>query len=85
MGQPLQEIAPAIETDFQPLSGAPRTLPATQFPGGLDLSAAPYALMGAMAVASFGAAGVLLLDCDSAAQRSRVVRLLRAGDSTPPG
>lgn len=80
-GQTLQEIAPGIETDFQPLGGTPRTLPATQFPGGLDLSAAPFSLSGPVAVASFGAAGVLLLDCDSAAHRSRVVRLLRTGDS----
>ncbi len=80
-GQPLQEIAPEVEPDFQPASGAPRTHAATQFPRGLDLSAAPFSLRGAMAVAADGAAGVLLLDCDSAAQRSRVVRLLRTGDS----
>lgn len=80
-GQALQPLAPAVVADFQPLTGLARELPLRQFPGGLDLAAAPAFLSDPIAIDSFGEAGVLVLDCDSSAQRSRVVRLRRTNDA----
>lgn len=79
-GAALQPLAPAVVADFQPLTGASRELPAPQFPGGLPLAVAPALINDPIAIESIGAAGVLVLDRDSAAQRSRVVRLRRAGE-----
>jgi phage tail-like protein len=80
-GQPLQPVAPAVVADFQPLTGHARELPPRQFPSGLDLAAAPILMSEPIAIESLGEAGVLVLDCDPAAMRSRVVRLRRTADA----
>lgn len=79
--QPLVTLAAAEVDDFQPLSGAPRQRAARQFAGGIDLAA--WAV-DPIAVVGLGAHAVLLLDRDTAAQRSRVLRLWRDRGAAAP-
>lgn len=80
-GQTSLPLAPAVVDDFQPLAGPPRAQPPRQFPGGLDLAAGPAFVGDPVAIDTLGDSGVLVLDRDSALQRSRVVRLGRTGDT----
>lgn len=80
-GAAMIDLAPALIDDFQPRSGPPREQAAQRFPGGLDLAAAAVALLDPIAIQSHAEDRVMLLDRDSAGQRSRVVRLRRDGDA----
>jgi phage tail-like protein len=67
--------------DFQPLDGAARERPAVVFPGGIELDASPPWVVDPIAIETVGEGLVLLLDLDAAANRSRVVRVRRDGDT----
>lgn len=75
--QPQETLAAAEPDDFQPLAGPPRGRSTVSFPGGIALGGSPELVAQAVAVETLGADGVLLLDVDEGAQRSRVVRLRR--------
>lgn len=73
-------LAPPQTDVFQPIGGAPRLQPATVFPDGIDLRAMAADPIDAISVEALPT-GVLLLDRNQAAGRSRVLRLLRNGDA----
>ncbi|MGC2775397.1 MAG: phage tail protein [Bradyrhizobium sp.] len=73
-------LAPPEADLFQPTSGAQRLQPAALFPNGIDLRAVAPASIDPIAVEALEG-GVLVLDRNQGAGRSRVFRLLRAGDA----
>ena len=70
-------LAPAQQDDFQPLSGPARERPAIVFPAGLPLGGSAAWVIDSIAIDTTAEGAVLLLDLDTAGNRSRVVRVRR--------